>query len=569
MIDPRADDLRAERLIRIAAGRTNLLIAGSPVTVLGENSLAGTLRQRLAGFGALPAEAGPSRFVFVIEATQHAFAELLSGFPAAGSVPTVVVLASELAVPATQALADAGWALETARPGATLATGESGVIAVVPETTLPAGAGTGSGAERIAWARRFMPITTELAAELGREGLVTGRRIGVSLVLEPKTCVLALALAEAGAEVAVFAPVSETDTPAAAALTATGVTVFAPTSVGLGAEAQSLDARHAAALLDWAPELLIDDGSHLIRLAHTERPAALEQLLGAGEETTSGVRPLVELAAEDGLRIPVIGVNDARTKTLFDNRIGTGQSCVLAIADLLDPETEPSDRAIAGTDWLVIGYGPVGEGVARHARALGARVRVHDRDPVRELAARHDGYPTLALNEGIAQSGVVVSATGVWHTVTETGFLAARPDTVFAVAGGIDDELGLDELRARGWVSTPLRDGVDRWSAQGAATGALVLASGGGVNYTAGEGNPIEIMDLSFATQLAALRQILETRPAPGLVPLRPEAEAEVAMIALGGAASTPTPGAVRPGGAAQHWSVHRYRQSPAENLEE
>ncbi|MEB4613420.1 adenosylhomocysteinase, partial [Leucobacter sp. M11] len=336
-------------------------------------------------------------------------------------------------------------------------------------------------------------------------------------------------------------------------------------------------------LLDWGPELLIDDGSHLIRLAHTERPGAFARLRGAAEETTSGVRPLVELAADGGLRVPVIGVNNARTKTLFDNLVGTGQSCVLAIADLLDPEGErpratPVPAAgVAGQRWLVIGYGPVGAGTARHARALGARVTVHDTDPVRALSAQHDGFPSTALLPGIAGSDVVVSATGVWHTVGLDALAAARPGTVFAVAGGIDDELALDDAARAAWISDRVRPGVRRWRAPGEAADVLVLADGGGVNYTAGEGNPVEIMDLSFGTQLAALRQLVDTAPEPGLVPLRAEAEAEVARIALRGSPGEPpasperpdTAPAVRPGGAAQHWSVHRYRSTAAENLEE
>src|SRR5690606_37354293 len=194
-------------------------------------------------------------------------------------------------------------------------------------------------------------------------------------------------LADAGCEVALFSAVSETDPEVAAELAADGrVSVFAPTGAVSRDAAARLDVEHAAAILDWAPEYLIDDGSHLIRLAHTERPSALEHLRAAAEETTSGVRPLREMAAEGSLRVPVIAVNDARTKTDFDNLVGTGQACVLAIADLLDgadsaggDRRQDGYRGITGTRWAVIGYGPVGVGTARFAAALGARVTVVER----------------------------------------------------------------------------------------------------------------------------------------------------------------------------------------------
>ena len=421
-----------------------------------------------------------------------------------------------------------------------------------------------SAAARIAWAAQGMPATAELAGAL-REATGAGApRIAVSLVLEPKTAAFTLALAEAGCEVALFSAVSETDPEVAAALAATGrVAVFAPTAqlaegsaVGVG-----VDAAHAAAVLDWGPELLIDDGSHLIRLAHSERPGALTALRAAAEETTSGVRPLREMAATGELRIPVIAVNDARTKTGFDNLIGTGQSCVFALADLWDA-ADPAYEGLAGTRWAVLGYGPVGQGVARFAAALGARITVVEPDPVRALAALHDGFDAQPAAVALPSADVVMSATGVWHTLDAAGFALLRPGTVVAVAGGIDDELALDSLAAAGWRAEPRSARVAEWLAPGADSGPLVLAEGGGVNYSAGEGNPIEVMDLSFATQLAALLRLLETPLAPGVHALSAEEEARVARAALrarGGAPGDTAP-ATRAGGAAQPWTVHRYR---------
>lgn len=413
-------------------------------------------------------------------------------------------------------------------------------------------------AARIDWAKQRLRATAELA-----EGLRPAR-IAMSLVLEPKTAAFALLLAELGCEVAVFGATEETDFEVAAALAATGrVEVFAPTRPVSSAEpAQTLDARNARTTIDWDAELLIDDGSHLIRLAHTAEQRgpnpAFGALRGAAEETTSGVRPLREMQAEGALGLPVIAVNDARTKTEFDNLVGTGQSCVFAIADLLDGVGR---GGVDGTRWVVIGYGPVGVGVARFAAALGARVTVVERDPVRALAALHDGFEARTAAEALPEADIVVSATGIWHTLTAELLTAARPGCAVAVAGGVDDEVALDETDRSGWLRRPKGEHVEELVPPGSDRGLLLLAGGAGVNYTAGEGNPVEVMDLSFATQIAALIELQRGDLAPGVHTLPRGAEERVARAALGamGGECDPTPRDARPGGAAQHWRVHRY----------
>ena len=557
--------LLVERALRRAARSGNRLLAGSGARVaVADPGVRRRLESALRRAGARLAPGAPADFAFV------------DAVPGSGSEPGPGA-GSE---PGSAAARDAG-----AEPGAGLP------VTLVPlgdETRGPRGA---DAAARIAWAAAGMPATAALAERLREAGAGRAPRVAVSLVLEPKTAALALALARAGCAVAVFSAVSETDPSVAAALAADGrVRVFAPTAPVDAREAAAIDAEHAAAALAWGPELLIDDGAHLIRLAHTEHPAALGTLRAAAEETTSGVRPLREMAAEGALRIPVIAVNDARTKTDFDNRVGTGQSCVFAIADLLDAagwrapgapglpgdrggaaadgrgaDDDPGYAGMAGTRWAVIGYGPVGEGVARYAAVLGAVVTVVERDPVRALAALHDGFEACGADEALASADVVVSATGVWHTLDAGGFARLRPGAAVAIAGGIDDELALDELRAGGWSEREAAAGVAEWRAPGASAGPLVLAGGGGVNYTAAEGNPIEVMDLSFATQLAALIRLVRGAPGPGVHALSAEDErlvARAALAARGGTADDAgDPG--RPGGAAQAWTVHRYRSRP------
>lgn len=426
-------------------------------------------------------------------------------------------------------------------------------------------------ASKIVWAAQGMPTTARLAREL-RTGLDSDAghppRIAVSLVLEPKTAAFASALADAGCEVAVFSAVSETDPEVARALAADArVAVFAPTGTvdAHSSDAARLDAEHARGVLSWGAEYLIDDGSHLIRLAHTEYREALSVLRGAAEETTSGVRPLREMEAEQALSIPVIAVNDARTKTDFDNLIGTGQSCVFAIADVLEAADGESYAGVRGSRWTVLGYGPVGVGVARFAAALGAEITVIERDAVRALSALHDGFEARRSAEALESADVVVSATGVWHTVGVHELAQLRPGTVVAVAGGIDDEIALDDAVAAGWtrrqVNADQNYDVGEWRAPGAEHGVRVLAEGGGINYTAAEGNPIEVMDLSFATQLAALSRLIREDLPAGVHTIRPEDERLVAAAALAARAGStdPAPSDARPGGAAQPWRVHRY----------
>ena len=425
----------------------------------------------------------------------------------------------------------------------------------------------GASAEsRIAWAAAGMPATARLAEQLGARGMRRGVRIGVSLVLEPKTAAFARLLADAGCSVAVFSAVSETDPVIAEELGRDErIAVFAPRSAVPRRSASKVDAEHAAAILDWGPDYLIDDGAHLIRLAHSEHSPALSRLRGAAEETTSGVRPVREMEALGDLCIPVIAVNDARTKTDFDNRIGTGQSCVFAIADVLDGANDVRPYSgVAGARWAVVGYGPVGQGVAQFAAALGADIIVVERDPVRALAALHDGHEAAPRESALAGADVVVSATGVWHTLDARTLSMLRPGAVVAVAGGIDDEIAIDEMRDAGWAERAIAPGVSEWRAPAPHDDrtVLVLAEGGGVNYTAGEGNPIEVMDLSFATQLAALARLMEAGTPAGVHQLSESDERRVAAAALEarGGGVDPGPLTKRAGGAAQPWSVHRYR---------
>lgn len=378
------------------------------------------------------------------------------------------------------------------------------------------------GQDRIDWARDFMPATAALAAELRGSGAVEGVRIGVSDVLEPKTANVALFLAEAGAEVTVTSAGRNTDDAVAAALVHAGIPVFAEAGAG-----PADDEQNALTLLDARPQIVVDDGAATIRLAHTARPRLVEEMIGATEQTTSGVRPLREMHRQHALRIPVVAANDARTKSLFDNLHGTGQSVVFAVADLLD-------RPLAGASVVIAGYGRVGSGIARHAAALGARVTVSETDPVAALQAAFAGHRVEPLPRAAAAADVLISATGVGHTI-DVGALEALPDgAAVAVGGGVWQEIALEDAIRAGAVETARRGAVSTLRMPSGRR-IHVLDDGHCINVSAAEGNPIQIMDLSFGVQLAAVAHLIAhgSELGVGVHDLPRAADDRVALAAL------------------------------------
>ncbi|MFJ6428743.1 adenosylhomocysteinase [Microbacterium maritypicum] len=442
----------AQRLVRRFARETNLLVSGRDFAVVGTDAVADELRRLLPALGAHLGDAG---VVF-----------------APGEAPEILLDGHALPM------------RETAE-------------------------------DRVDAAGRHMPVATALATRLREAGTVRGLRIGIAMVLEPKTAQLALLLRDAGATVAVYAHPDEIDVEVAQVLRSRGIPVDGDPSLSGAAERAA-----AVSFLRRGFDLLLDDGSHLIRLAHEEGLA--RQLRGAAEETTSGLTPLRLMEREGLLEIPVIAVNDALTKTSFDNRYGTGQSCVFAIADALDEVgIDLRDQPA-----VVVGYGPVGEGVAAHLRALGVQVGVAETDPVRALRAAHDGYRIGRLHD-LAPGALVVSATGAPHTVDAEVLRAAA---IVAVAGGVPHEVDLDPATLRPFAG---ERGASSPFVERAGEGALVIARGGCVNLSAGEGNPIEIMDLSFSVQLFAVEHLLTHGLPAGVHALPPETDTVIGAAAL------------------------------------
>ncbi|WP_052460747.1 adenosylhomocysteinase [Microbacterium gorillae] len=494
-----------ERIVRRFAAAGNLVVSGQPTAVLGGDATA-PLRELLVALGGDISEPGEALYVYA-----DGDAGVSVGDGSALRDGVIVIECGRL-----PALRSDGLSEEPTRlPFRAYRRTDGTRVRVLPADA----AETADAEARLDWARAFMPACTALAAELSASGVVRGVRIGISMVLEPKTATLALFLRDAGAEVVLYAHADETDPAIADALRRRGFPVHAS-----GDTARQLaDAR---AFLASGLDLLLDDGSHLIRLAAHDGVV----LRGAAEETTSGLRPLRALG--DRLTIPVVAVNDARMKTRFDNRYGTGQSCVFAIADLL----ERIGRGIGPTT-AVIGFGPVGEGVAQYVRALGSHVVVVETDPVRMLEARHAGCPTMSREAALDIADLVISATGVAGTITPDDLrrAARRPGDrpVFAVAGGVTDEIELDAALASGGVIRAHAPKVDALVFDDGEV--IVLDRGGCINITAAEGNPVQIMDYSFAAQLCAVRLLAEgAYPEPGVHALPPEVDDHIAALLVG-----------------------------------
>jgi adenosylhomocysteinase len=539
---PRADPTRADptradaatlawasAAVRHTARVTNMLIAARRFRVVGgDRRDAAALHALLVGLGARPADAGDEAAVDQLwclgtpEQSAAAVADATADRPR-GSLLLVVDAGRH--VPAVDE--DAFGPTTLARPGVLGAPTLSDDVFLVstgrdPEDDPAAEA-------RLRWARRSMPVSRAVADELRQGGLLRGTRVGVSLFLEPKTAVLSLLLQDAGAEVVVYAHADETDDAVAAVLRRSGVPVHA-SSTATVAEQRAL----ALTMLDTRPHVLVDDGSHVIRLVHQERPDLLPTMLGAAEETTSGLRPLRVMAARGQLGIPVVAVNDARTKTFFDNRYGTGQSTVFATLDLVDA-LDPGVRCdLTGGRAVVAGFGHVGEGVALVLRALGFRVTVADTDPVRALQAVFAGYEVAPLVEAVRTADLVMSATGVPDTISLAVLRACAPGAVLSVAGGVDEEIAVEDAVAAGAERATVGRKVERLTLPDGPA-VLLLDGGGCINITAAEGNPVEVMDLSFAAQLGAVRMLVERGDEldRAVVPIDPEVDEATARVAL------------------------------------
>jgi adenosylhomocysteinase len=351
------------------------------------------------------------------------------------------------------------------------------------------------GQQRIEWARQHMPVLHTLLEERLKDGALAGRKVAVVVHLEAKTANLVLALRAAGAEVVAAGsnPLSTQDA-VCDALRAEGVVVHA--RHGVSPHEFTADLLRVA---ESGAELVIDDGLELTRRMAEHRPDLYARLRGVSEETTTGVARLRALQADGLLPYPAVAANDARCKHLFDNPYGTGQTTLTAILAL-------TNVLAAGREFCIVGYGHVGRGLAKAADGLGGRVTVVEIDPVRALTAHMDGHRVAALRDALPDADVVITATGLTQVVTAADLDRLKDGVLLANAGHHDREIDIAALAAAADGQTESRPKVRTYRLGRRRVHALV--DGALVNIAGLDGNPIEIMDLSFSVQALSLHRL-------------------------------------------------------------
>ena len=352
------------------------------------------------------------------------------------------------------------------------------------------------GMEKIEWAYRNMPVLRAIEKELIDEQPFKGLKISVSVHVEAKTACLARALARGGADVALTGcnPLSTQD-DVAAALASTGMHVY---TIHGDNEEQYIN--HLKMALDFGPDIVIDDGGDFAMLLHSELKDLAPNIMGGCEETTTGVHRLEILKKQNKLSYPVIAVNDARCKHLFDNRFGTGQSVWTAIM-------ATTNLVVAGKTVVVAGYGMCGRGVAMRAKGLGAKVIVTEVDPVKACEALMEGYSVMTMDEAAPLGDFFVTVTGCKDVIVGRHFNMMKDGAVCCNAGHFDCEVNVKQLSELAVSEKELRNNIIGYELSNGNT-ICIIAEGRLVNLASGDGHPVEIMDMSFALQAQSARYI-------------------------------------------------------------
>jgi adenosylhomocysteinase len=379
-----------------------------------------------------------------------------------------------------------------------------------------------SGEKKIEWAARNMPLLNKLMAEFTETRPFAGLKIALSVHMEAKTAFLCRVLRAGGAEMHATGcnPLSTQD-DVAAALAKSGVNVCAR-----HAASPEQYTRHLKETLACGPDIIIDDGGDLIGLLHTEMRDLLPGIMGGCEETTTGIKRLRAMQRDGALAFPMISVNDAECKYLFDNRYGTGQS-------VWDGINRTTNLIVAGKNVVIAGYGWCGKGIAMRARGFGARVTVCEINPVRALEAVMDGFELMTMSEASAAGDLFITATGCRDVITREHFLKMRDGAILCNAGHFNVEIDMDYLDGL-QEKRPRKENIMGYQLDNGRT-IFVLAEGRLVNLASGDGHPAEIMDMSFAIQalsaeyLASNHEKLER----GVIPVPDEINLRVANMKL------------------------------------
>lgn len=356
------------------------------------------------------------------------------------------------------------------------------------------------GRARINWVKGYMPLLNQLEKEFSEERPFEGKKIAVSVHLEAKTAYLCLVLAAGGAQVSVTGsnPLSTQDA-IAAALVEEGLNVYA----WHGATAEEYQ-EHLNRTLDCNPDIIIDDGGDLVHLLHTTRQELKQNIIGGCEETTTGVLRLRAMEMEGILGFPMISVNDAYCKYLFDNRYGTGQS-------VWDGIMRTTNLIVAGKNVVVAGYGWCGKGIAMKAKGLGANVIVTEIDHIKAIEAVMDGFLVMTMDDAAVIGDIFITATGCKQVIVGRHFEKMKDGVLLANAGHFDVEVWKPDLEALAVEKRPMRRNIDGYVMKDGRILNL-LAEGRLVNLASGDGHPAEIMDMSFALQALSARHLVKNQ---------------------------------------------------------
>jgi len=353
------------------------------------------------------------------------------------------------------------------------------------------------GMRRLKWAEAHMPVLAEIRERFKKKKPLNGLKIGMALHTEAKTGILAITLADAGAQIRLAScnPLSTDDSVALALREGYGLEVYAKKG-----ETQEEYYANLNKVLDMSPDLVIDDGADLIAILHTTRTDLLSNVRGANEETTTGVMRLRALAADGKLKFPVIAVNDAKMKFLFDNRYGTGQST-------FDGWMNATNLLVAGKRIVVAGYGWCGRGVAMRAKGLGANVIVTEVDPIRAIEAQLDGFEVMKMIDAVEIADAVLTVTGCKSIISVEHLRVMKDGCILGNAGHFDNEIDRNALESMAVSKEKVREFVDAYEFEDGRK-IYLIADGRLMNLAAGQGHPAEIMDTSFATQALAIEYL-------------------------------------------------------------
>ena len=376
-----------------------------------------------------------------------------------------------------------------------------------------------SGAHKIDWVRKNCPLLRSLEEDFGRERPFEGLRIALSIHLEAKTAYLCKVLAAGGAEMYITGsnPLSTQD-DVAAALVEDGLNVYA----WYNCTPEEYDA-NIAKVLEHDCNIIIDDGGDLVHMLHTAMRDKIPYVIGGFEETTTGIIRLIAMAKNEELSFPMVMVNNADCKHLFDNRYGTGQS-------VFDGINRTTNLIVAGKIVVVAGYGWCGKGVAMRAKGLGARVVVTEIDPIKAIEAVMDGFDVMPMNEAAKIGDFFITVTGCAGVIDEEDFRVMKNGAVLCNAGHFDVEIDMKRLREIALDTIDQRKNITGYQIS-EDTWIYVLAEGRLVNLAAGDGHPAEIMDMSFAIQALSAKYLAEhaDRLTEKLISVPREVDLEVA----------------------------------------